>query len=79
MHIRKHKTKSFGLGTYIWQRHKVQRKQMSSVKTSILWKTMILKMKIQAIDWENKSHTGPRNDSHYIKKLQKPFFQKKKK
>lgn len=52
---------------------------MSSVKTSILWKTMILKMKIQAIDWENKSHTMPRNDSHYIKKPQKPYFQKKKK
>lgn len=51
---------------------------MSSVKTSILWKTMILKMKIQAIDWENKSHTMPRNDSHYIKKPQKPYFQKKK-
>lgn len=35
-------------------------------------------MKIQAIDWENKSHTGPRNVSHYIKKPQKPYFQKKK-
>lgn len=52
---------------------------MSSVKTSILWKTMILTMKIQTIDWENKSHTGPRNDSHYIKKPQKPYFQKTKK
>lgn len=36
-------------------------------------------MKIQAIDWENKSNTGPRNDSHYIKKPPKPYFQKKKK
>lgn len=50
---------------------------MSSVKTSTLWKTMILKRKTQAIDWENKSHTGPGNDSHYIKKPQKPYLKKK--